>query len=341
MQAVRKERPEPGFVVADVPQPEPGPGEVLLEVVAASVCGTDIHLYDWNHWAASRVKPPRVMGHELCGRVIAHGEGVTAPTIGTRVAMESHIVCHQCVQCRTGNSNVCANTRIIGVDVDGGFASHVAIPAENAHPIPDAVASDVAAAMEPFGNAIHACSYGEIRGAKVAILGCGPLGCAAIAVAKVQGAAEVIALDTRRYRLELAEKMGADAVIQVGDDPVDAAIARVAGGPVDCAIEMSGAPSSLNTALRVVRPAGWISILGIGDAPTSIDVSEEIVNKGLRVFGVMGRKLPETWEIARRYLDEGTIDVASLITHHMPLTDIDRAIQLMKSGECGKVSLTL
>ena len=341
MQAVLKASAAPGFTVGEREMPEPGRGEVLLKVIATSVCGTDIHLYDWNHWAASRVHPPRIMGHELCGEVVAHGEGVTAPAIGTRVAMESHIVCHHCIQCRTGNANVCANTKIIGVDVDGGFATHVAIPVENAQPIAATVPVEVAAAMEPFGNAVHACSYGTIQGATLAVFGCGPLGCAAVAVAKAQGAEKVIALDTRPYRLQLAERMGADTVISVEDGPSDDAILRAAGGALDCAIEMSGAPSSLNTALRVVRPAGWISILGIGDAPATIDISEVIVNKGLQLFGVFGRKLPQTWELTRKYVEEGTIDVSALITHHMPMTEIDAVIQLMKSGECGKVSLTI
>jgi threonine 3-dehydrogenase len=341
MQAVLKANAGPGFSLGDVPEPTPGPGQILLRVIAASVCGTDVHLYDWNPWAASRVHPPQIVGHELCGEVIAHGAGVSLPAIGTRVAVESHIVCGECDECRRGDYHVCARTKILGVDIDGCFASHVVVPARNAIGIDDRISSPVAAAMEPFGNAVHACSYGEMSGATVAVLGCGPIGCAAIAVSKAEGARKVIALDPNPYRLDLAEKMGADTVIEVDGGPSDSAILKAAGGNVDCALEMSGAPSSLITATRVVRPGGWISLLGIGDEPVTIDMSSDVVNKGLQLFGVIGRRLPQTWERVSEYVHGGTIDVNALITHYMPMIEIERAIALMKSGRCGRVSLVM
>jgi len=341
MQAVLKANAGPGFIIRDVPEPTPGPGQILLRVVAASVCGTDVHLYDWNPWASGRVHPPLIVGHELCGEVIAHGEGVVEPGIGARVAVESHIVCGECPECRRGDYHVCANTRILGVDVDGCFATFVTVPARNAISIDDHISSPVAAAMEPFGNAVHACSYGEMSDATVAVFGCGPIGCAAAAVAKVRGAKRVIALDPNPYRLALAEKMGADAVIAVGGQPTDAAISKAAGGDVDCALEMSGAPSALVTATRVVRPGGWISLLGIGDAPATIDMSSDVVNRGLQLFGVIGRRLPQTWQQVSEYVHNGTIDVGALITHYMPMAEIESAITLMKSGECGRVSLVM
>jgi threonine 3-dehydrogenase len=341
MQAVLKANAGPGFSLRDVPEPSPGPGQILLRVVAASVCGTDVHLYDWNPWAAGRMHPPQIVGHELCGEVIAHGAGVTLPAIGSRVAVESHIVCGHCEECLRRDYHVCANTQILGVDVDGCFASLVALPARNAITIDDKISSPVAAAMEPFGNAVHACSYGEMQDATVAVLGCGPIGCAAVAVSKARGARRVIALDPNPYRLELAEKMGADAVIAVGTEPADSAIRKVAGGDVDCALEMSGAPTSLITATRIVRPGGWISILGIGDAPVTLDISSDVVNKGLQLFGVIGRRLPQTWLQVSDYVQSGTIDVGALITHYMPMAEIEQAIALMKSGECGRVSLVM
>src|SRR5205807_6889914 len=201
-------QPEPGFTLAEVDEPSAGHGEVLLRVAAASVCGTDVHLYDWNAWAAQRVHPPRVVGHEVCGEVIAHGAGVRAPDIGTRVAVESHIVCGHCAECRRGDFHVCENTRILGVDVDGAFASQVVVPAVNVWPVGTEIAPEVAAAMEPFGNAVHACSYGDLDARTVVVFGCGPIGCAAIAVARAQGAARVIGVDRNQYRLALAERMG-------------------------------------------------------------------------------------------------------------------------------------
>ena len=208
MQAVVKAIAAPGFVLADVPQPVPGPGEVLLRVAAASVCGTDVHLYDWNPWAAARVRPPRVIGHEICGVVVGRGPGADMPD-GRRVAVESHIVCRECNACLRGDFHVCLRTRILGVDVDGGFARLVVVPQANVFPIGDDITAEVAAALEPVGNAVHACAYGELRDRTVVVFGCGPIGCAAVAIARARGAAAVIAVDRNRYRLDLAERMGA------------------------------------------------------------------------------------------------------------------------------------
>jgi len=337
--AVLKATPAPGFVISDVAEPQPTGGWLLLKVAAASVCGTDVHIYDWNSWAAARVHPPRVVGHEVCGEVVEHGSGVTTPALGTRVAVESHIVCGHCDECRRGDFHVCENTRILGVDVDGAFASLVAVPVANVWPVGANVAPEVAAAMEPFGNAVHACSYGDLDARTVAVFGCGPIGCAAIAVARAQGAARVIAVDRNPYRLHLAERMGAHALIRADGAPVDVEVLRVAGGYVDCALEMSGAPSAVVSATRVVRPGGWISLLGIGDEPTTLDLSSDVVMKGLTLHGVVGRRLPATWERTIAYVREGIIDAAALITHRFALDDIAEAIELMKSGQCGKVAL--
>jgi threonine 3-dehydrogenase len=319
--------------------PVPAAGQVLLRVAAASVCGTDVHLYDWNPWAAARVVPPRVVGHEVCGEVVAWGDGVEGPPIGTRVAVESHIVCGHCDECRRGDFHVCENTRILGVDVDGAFATHLVVPAANVWPVGEAVPPDIAAAMEPFGNAVHACSYGDLEGRTVVVFGCGPIGCAAVAVAKVRGAARVIGVDRNAYRLGLAERMGADAIIEATDEPVDAAVRRVAGAAVDCVLEMSGSPVAVASATRLVRPGGWISLLGIGDGPDVVDLSTDVVMKGLSLYGIAGRRIPETWEQVTAYVRDGVIDVRTLITHSFALRDIDGAIELMQSGQCGKVTL--
>jgi len=340
MQAVLKSRPAPGFTVGDVAEPQPGAGEVLLRVAATSVCGTDVHLYDWNAWAQARVVPPRVMGHEVSGEVIAWGDGVRSPALGTRVAVESHIVCGHCEECRRGDFHVCENTRILGVHVDGAFATYIRLPAANVWPVGHGVAPEVAAAMEPFGNAVHACSYGDLDSRTVVVFGCGPIGCASIAVARVLGAARIIAVDRNGYRLSLAERMGAHATVQANDAPVDREVLAAAGGDIDCALEMSGSAIAVASATRLVRPGGWIALLGIGDAPDVIDLSNDVVMKGLSLYGVVGRKLPSTWERTTAYVRDGVIDVAALITHSFPMHDIDAAIELMKSGRCGKVTLT-
>jgi threonine 3-dehydrogenase len=338
--AILKPTAAPGFVIGDVPMPVPEAGQVLLRVAATSVCGSDVHLYDWNPWAAARVHPPRVVGHEVCGEVVAWGDGVEGPPIGTRVAVESHIVCGHCDECRRGDFHVCENTRILGVDVDGAFATHLAVPVANVWPVGEAVAPDIAAAMEPFGNAVHACSYGDLEGRTVVVFGCGPIGCAAIAVAKVRGASRVIGVDRNAYRLGLAERMGASAVIQATDEPVDATVRRAAGNAIDCVLEMSGSSVAVASATRLVRPGGWISLLGIGDGPDEVDLSTDVVMKGLSLYGIAGRRIPETWEQVTAYVRNGVIDVGTLITHRFALRDIAGAIELMKSGQCGKVTLT-
>ncbi len=340
MRAVIKDSPRPGIAITEVDEPTAGPGQVLIEVVAASICGTDIHLYDWNPWAQARVHLPRVMGHEICGEVIALGEGVDGRVrAGDRVAVESHLVCHRCPACLRGDFHVCAATRILGVDVDGGFATLVALPQENVWPVGPEVAPEVAAAMEPFGNAVHACSYGEMKGATVAVFGCGPIGCAAVAVAKARGAARVIAVEPNRYRLELAGRMGADALVQAGPESAEAEVHRAARGEVDCALEMSGAPVAVVAATRVVRSGGWVSLLGIGDAPTTLDLSQDVVMRGVTLHGVTGRRLYATWEETSAHLRSGAIDAQALITHHFAMADIEEAVALIKSGRCGKVSL--
>jgi threonine 3-dehydrogenase len=338
VQAVIKPTPAPGFVIGDVPEPRPGDGEVLLRVAAASVCGSDVHLYDWNPWAAARVHPPRVVGHEICGEVVGRGRGADIAD-GRRVAVESHLVCGRCDSCRRGDFHVCTNTRILGVDVDGGFTVLVAVPQRNLIDVDADISSEVAAALEPLGNAVHACSYRTLRGQTVAVFGCGPIGCAAIAVARAEGAADVIAIDRNPYRLELAERMGAAHVLIAGDD-VEQQVRRAAGGrDVDCALEMSGAPSAVVAATRLVRPGGWISLLGIGDEPTTLDLSNDVVMKGLSLHGVVGRRVPQTWDRTMEYVRSGAIDVGALITHHFAMSEIQGAIELIKSGLCGKISL--
>ncbi|MBJ7609259.1 MAG: alcohol dehydrogenase catalytic domain-containing protein [Candidatus Dormibacteraeota bacterium] len=338
MQAVTKPAPAPGFTLADVAEPVPGEEEVLLRVAAASVCGTDIHLYDWNPWAAARVHPPRVIGHEICGVVVGRGPGADLED-GHRAAVESHIVCGHCNSCGRGDFHVCANTRILGVDVDGGFTELVAVPQANLFAIAPDTSSEVAAALEPLGNAVHACSYGDLADQTIAVFGCGPIGCAAIAVARAEGAACVIAIDRNRYRLELAERMGA-AHLVIADENVEAGVRAAAGGAdVDCALEMSGAPRAVAAATRLVRPGGWITLLGIGDEPAVLDLSKNVVMKGISLHGVVGRRIPTTWERTMEYVRSGAIDAGALITHHYAMSEIEGAIQLMKSGQCGKVSL--
>ncbi|HET9050488.1 MAG TPA: alcohol dehydrogenase catalytic domain-containing protein, partial [Candidatus Dormibacteraeota bacterium] len=341
MRAVLKAAPERGFRIGEVPEPVAGAGEAVVRVEAASLCGTDLHLHDWNPWAASRVHPPRVMGHEMGGVVESVGAGASdGVTPGMRVAVESHIVCGHCPECRRGDFHVCANTRILGVDVDGVFAPRVRVPVRNVWPIGPDIPFELAALMEPFGNAVHCCSNGSLRGQVVGVFGCGPIGCAAVAIARAENAARIVAVDRNRYRLGLAERMGADAVVDASGGDAEAELARAARGALDVALEMSGAEQSVVTACRLVRPGGWISLLGIGDRPATLDLSTDVVMKGLTLYGVTGRRLFSTWERTTAYLTSGRVDPTPLLTHHFALPEVDAAIELMRSGECGKVVLT-
>src|SRR5215831_1566203 len=206
MKAVVKAAAAPGAEIRDVPVPAAGAGEVLLRVLRAGVCGTDLHIWSWDRWSQGRIKPPVTLGHEFVGEVIERGAEVTEIKIGERVACESHIICGHCVACRTGNGHVCENTRILGVDVNGGFAEFVAVPAVNAWRAPGNIPIEVAGVMEPLGNAVHTAFSGELSGCNLAVTGCGPIGLFAIGVARAAGAARVIASDVSPYRLELARE---------------------------------------------------------------------------------------------------------------------------------------
>jgi len=336
VQAVIKARPGPGFEIGDVARREPGAGEVLLKVAAASICGTDVHLYDWNPWAAGRVQPPRIVGHEMGGEVLATGAGVVDLSRGDLVAVESHVVCGSCPECRRGDIHVCRNTRILGVDIDGVFSDSVVLPSGNLRRM-TGLSAELCALMEPFGNAVHACSVGSLRDATVAVLGCGPIGCAAVAIAKAEGARVVVAADLNEYRLGLAEQMGADRLVDGARD-LEASLIRAVDGPLDCVLEMSGAAAAITAASRVVRPGGWIALLGIGDQEVSLDLNRDVVMKGITVQGVVGRRA-EDWDVSLAYASSGRVDMAPLLTHRFALDEIDGAIELIKSGRCGKVVL--
>src|SRR5881409_1742532 len=248
MQAIVKEKRAPGLTVKSVPKPAPGPGEVLIAVRHAGVCGTDLHIADWDAWAQGRIKPPIVVGHEFAGEIQAIGDGVTELKVGQLVTAEGHIVCGHCLQCRTGNSHICRNTRIIGVDRDGAFAEYIVMPATNVLAL-DGIPTEVGAIMDPMGNAFHTVLTAEIPGSTVFIVGCGPIGCFAVGIARAAGAAKVIASDVNATRLALARRMGAHVTIDAGrDDVVQAVLAETGGEGADVVCEMSGVPSALHQA---------------------------------------------------------------------------------------------
>jgi len=341
MHAIVKERRAPGLTVTTVPKPSPGPGEVLIAVHHAGVCGTDLHIADWDAWAQGRLNPPLVIGHEFAGEVVAVGERVAELKAGQLVTAEGHIVCGHCLQCRTGNSHICRRTQIIGVDRDGAFAEYIVMPATNVLPL-EGIPTAVGAIMDPMGNAFHAVLTAEIPGSTVFVVGCGPIGCFAVGIARAAGATKVIASDINPKRLALAARMGAHVTIDATrDDVVRVVLEETGGEGADVVCEMSGVPSALHQAFAAVRMGGRVQLLGIPTGEVSIDFSREIIFKGLTLYGVIGRKMYETWHQMRRYLTAGLFDPRPVITHRFPLARIDDAIAVIRSGDAGKVILEI
>ncbi len=341
MQAIVKERRAPGLKVATVPKPSPGPADVLIAVRHAGVCGTDVHIADWDAWAESRIRPPVVVGHEFAGEIVAVGDGVSGLKPGQLVTAEGHIVCGHCLQCRTGNGHICKNTRIIGVDRDGAFAEYIVMPATNVLPL-DGIPTTIGAVMDPMGNAFHTVLTADIPGSTVFVVGCGPIGCFAVGIARAAGAAKVIASDVNATRLALARRMGAHVTIDAGrDDVVQAVLAETGGEGADVVCEMSGVPSALHQAFAAVRLGGRVQLLGIPKEQVPIDFATEIIFKGITVYGVIGRKMYDTWHQMRRYLTAGLLDPRPVLTHQFPLAKIDEALAAIRSGDAGKIILEL
>jgi threonine 3-dehydrogenase len=339
MRALAKTRPEPGAELIQRQVPTPGPGEVLLKMVAASICGTDYHLFSWDKWASEIVKPPVVLGHELAGVVAETGPGVTRVKEGDLVGVESHIVDWTCAQCRAGNMHLCRNLRVIGAHVDGGFAEYVVIPETNAIES-NGLDPAVVALQEPMGNAVHAAFVEPIEGRTVAVTGCGPIGLCAVGIAKAAGASFVVATDTEPYRLKLAREMGADLALDARDpDTVRQILEATGADGVEVVLEMSGAGPALNQALEFITRGGRISLLGIFPEPVAVDLSDMVIQRGIRLYGIYGRRIYDSWERTQALLRSGRFDPTPILTHRFDLADWERGFELIASRHAGKVVL--
>ena len=339
MQALVKARPGPGLTLMEVPIPEVGRRECLVRVEATSICGTDLHIYRWDAWAASRLRPPLIVGHEFCGRVAAVGPDVTEVAVGDYVAGEGHLFCGRCYFCHTGQAHICAHGRIIGVDTDGCFAQYVRMPAANLWKLDDTVPPAIGAIHDPLGNAVHSVMAAGVSGASVAVVGCGPVGLCSIAVAKRAGAAAVYGVDVNPYRLSLAEGLGADAVIcSRTDDPVAAVMDLTGGLGAEVVLEMSGHPAGIRAAFEMLRKGGRIVLLGIPPGPVEADLTGWIIFKEARVLGINGRRIFETWHRMADLLRSG-LDVSSVVTHRFSLSEFEKAFAVLAEGRCGKIVL--
>jgi threonine 3-dehydrogenase len=343
MRALRKTAPGPGASLVEIPVPEPGPGEALIRVAAASICGTDLHIKGWDDWAAGRIKNlPLTFGHEVTGHVEAVGPEVHHLALGTFVSVETHLFCGYCPMCRTGRAHICENLRILGVDVIGAFADFVVIPALNGWEVDPRIPPEAASILEPFGNAVHTAFSGggaeEIATAAVVVLGCGPIGLFALGVARAAGARMVIAVEPNDFRLDLAKQMGADVLVDPSaDDPVDAVRRATDGHGAEVVLEMSGVPKVIDQGTRMLARGGRMSLLGLPSEPVSLDLTDQVIFKEARLFGVTGRELFRTWQQTTTLLASGMVDVTPVITHRFRLEQFEEAFAAMASGRSGKV----
>src|SRR5689334_17867807 len=340
MLALRKSAPETGLRLEEVPVPAPAADEVLVEVETASVCGTDLHIYSWDEWSQQRIHPPLTLGHEFAGTVVDRGERVRNVSVGDFVSAESHVTCGMCFQCRTGHAHMCERTRILGVDRDGAFARYVAVPEaviwrNDRSKLPP----EIATLQEPFGNAVFATSEQDLAGRSVAVLGCGPIGLFTIAIARSSGAAAVVASDRTAFRLALAEKMGANATVNVDETPDMAEwfLDHHERLGFDVVFEMSGSPRAIADSFRIARNGGRVILFGIPSRPVEIDVAESLIFKNLNVLALNGRKLFETWYRTRWLLESGVVDLRPLITKELPLEEFEEAFALLAAGEACKI----
>jgi threonine 3-dehydrogenase len=340
MTAVLKPLPAPGLTVTRVPVPGLGPRDVLVKVKASSICGTDLHIVSWDKWAQGRIRPPLVFGHEFCGEVVEAGAAVTQTEVGAYVSVEGHVADGTCYQCKTGNAHICENVQIVGVDRPGCFAEYVAVPETNVYPMDPDIPIEVAAIQDPFGNAVHTTLSAEVAGLSVAIVGSGPIGCCAVAVARAAGARQVFATDIRTYRLALATRMGADRVVDTTrEDAVAVVRAETGGQGADVVLEMSGHPDGVRQAFKMLRAGGRISLLGIPSQPVTLDLAEDIIFKGATVLGINGRRMWQTWYQGQALLRAKKVDLTPLITHTLPLAEIEKGMELLRAGEAAKIIL--
>lgn len=337
MRALVKSRAEPGIWMADVPEPSIGPNDLLVRVRATSICGTDLHIWKWDAWAQETIRIPRVIGHEFMGEVVGVGSEVAGFALGQRVAVEGHVTCGHCRNCRAGRRHLCRNTEGIGIQRDGAFAELVAVPAVNAYVLPVGMKDEIGACLDPLGNAVHSALSYELAAEDVLVTGAGPIGCMAAAVCRFVGARHIVVTDANEYRLALARKMGATRAVTTSTDlrAVMGELSMTEG--YDIGLEMSGSPAALRSMLAVMNNGGRIALLGIPSEAVPIDVNQ-VIFRGLTLKGIYGREMFETWYRMGTMLQSG-LDIGPVITHRFPADDHAEAFEVVRSGQCGKVVL--
>jgi len=338
MKALVKARAEPGIWLEDVPEPAVGHNDVLIKVNRSAICGTDMHIYNWDAWAQKTIPVPMAVGHEYAGEIVEVGSEVRGFAAGDRVSGEGHITCGFCRNCRAGRRHLCRNTQGVGVNRPGSFAQYLSIPASNVFKLPASVDDEIASFLDAFGNATHTALAFSVVGEDVLITGAGPIGIMAVAIARYCGARHVVVTDVNDYRLQLATQMGASKTINVARDSLDAAMRELGMEEgFDVGFEMSGTPSALRDMLRTMNHGGSISMLGIPPGDTAIDWNQ-VIFKGLVIKGIYGREMFETWYKMSAMLQSG-LDVRPVVTHRFGIRDFREGFEIMNSGKSGKIIL--
>lgn len=338
MKALSKLKAEPGIWMTDVPMPIIGPNDVLIKIKKTSICGTDLHIYHWDEWAQHTVPVPLVTGHEFSGVIAEVGSEVSGLKIGDRVSGEGHVTCGYCRKCRGGGQHLCRNTINTGVQRTGCFAEYMAFPARNVILLPEGVSDDIAAILDPLGNAVHTALSFDLVGEDVLITGAGPIGIMAVAIAKHAGARHVVITDVNPYRLNLARKMGVTYAINTQKTSLYEIMQQLnMKEGFDVGLEMSGNPYAFNEMLEVMNHGGKIALLGILPKHTNINW-DTVIFKGLFLKGIYGREMYETWYKMLSMLQSG-LDVTPILTHQFSADEFQKGFDVLESGEAGKVVL--
>ena len=338
MKALVKHSPKVGIWMEDVPIPECGTNEVKIKITHTGICGSDLHIYQWDEWAQRTLELPLVIGHEFCGIIEEIGPGVTLCKVGDRVSGEGHITCGFCRNCRAGKRHLCHKTIGVGIQRSGAFSEFLVIPESNIWPIHNTIASEIAAFFDPFGNAVHTALSYNIVGEDVLITGAGPIGIMCASICKFVGARNVVITDINEYRLDLAEKLGATKTINISKEKIEDCFKELnINNGFDVGLEVSGNPSAFNNLLSKMYNGGNVALLGLLPKSTQINW-DDIIFKGLHIKGIYGREMYETWYKMTQMLQSG-LDISGILTHELPVDDFQKAFDIMESGQCGKVVL--
>ena len=339
MKAIVKEKPGPGAVLKQIETPKPGAREVLIRVKAAAICGSDVHIYEWDPWAQSVVPGlPQILGHEFAGEIVEVGKEVRHLKPGDHVAGETHIPCDNCYFCLTGLRHICLNMKVYGVHSQGIFSEFTTLPEPCAVKVPKDIPFSAAAVMEPCGVAVHGLSKGIVSGKKLAIFGCGPIGLFAVQAAAAYGASRIYAVDISETRLKSAKSFGATKVFQAGKDPLDRIILdETQGIGVDMVLEVSGSQQAYDQGFRILRKAGTFVIVGVAAKPIQLEIPTNIMYKEAKVFGITGREMYETWYQVTDLVQSGKVDLEKVVSHKLPPEKFEEGFKIAKEAQHGKV----